>query len=92
MDCYVKTPPVMHPYSLAYEQFKPQVSLFALKKVIYPYDRYDSIMVLIRPLRVGLVDHANKHVDEIFFVTTVAQPSIHPQFAVMTLFEEAIID
>ena len=53
---------------------------------------YDDIMVLLRPLLVDLASHANQLVDKIFFVTTMARPSVHPQFSIITLFEEAILD
>ena len=92
MNRNVEAPLVIHPYSLVYEQFRLQITLFALKIVICPYTRYDDIMVLIRPLIVGLVGHANQPINEIFMVTMVAQPSIHPQFAVITLFEDAILN
>ena len=79
----------MYHYSLIYDQFKLQVTLYTLKIAIYPYPytRYDGIMGLVRPL---LIDHANEllSIDEICMVKTVALPSIHPQFAVITMFEE----
>ena len=49
IDRHVETPLVIYPYSLAYKQFKFQVTLFTLKIVIYPYTIYDDIMGLIRP-------------------------------------------
>ena len=70
-DPYVETPKVMYHYSLTYEQYKLQVTLYALKIAIYPYSRYDDIMGLVRPL---LIDHADKFlsIDDMFMVTTLA--------------------
>ena len=58
MDPYLKTPKVMYHYSLAYEQFKLRVTLYALKIVICPYTRYDGIMglIVIMPLLADRVD------------------------------------
>ena len=85
---YVNIPLVMHPYSLASEQFNLQVTLFGLKKAIYPSTRYDDTMLILRPFLVG----ANQPINKVFFVTSMAQPIVHPQFSVITLFEEAIRD
>ena len=88
MDCYVDFPLVLYSYGLAFEQFNLGDVLFGLKLAICPFTRYDYIMVVPRPFLVG-ADHP---VDKILFVTSMTQPSVHPQFAIITLFNEDIRD
>ena len=88
MDRYVDIPLVMHPYSLTFEQFNLQVTIFGLELAICHFIRYDDIMVFLRPFLVG----ANQPVNKFFFVTSMKQPSVHPQFAVVTLSNEDIRD
>ena len=105
MDRYDNAPWVMFPWSLAYEEYRLQIVLFGLKVRVCPYTRSDDIMVLVRPLLAssipvpvpnpnpaGLVQHPDSHTNEIFYVTTMALPSVHPQFAVITVFEEAVLN
>ena len=88
MDRYVNFHLVLHSCRLAFEQFNLGVVLFGLKLAICPFTRYDIIVVVLWPFLVG----ANHPVEKIFFVTSMAQPSVHPQFAIITLFEGAICD
>ena len=74
MYCYVEFPIVLYSYSLAFGQFNLGFVPFGLKLAICPSTRYDGIMVVLRSFLAG----ANHPVDKIFFVTSMAQPSIHP--------------
>ena len=38
----------------------------------------------------GVIPRPINHIDEIFYATTVSQPSHHPQFIIITVFEETI--
>ena len=86
MDCYVDFSLVLYSYSLAFEQFNLGDVLSGLKLAICPFTRYDDIMVTLRPFLVG-ADHP---VNKVFFVTSPAQPSVHPWFAVGTLFKQDV--
>ena len=84
-DCYIKKPNIMYWYDLGYEQYKLQVVIYALKISISPYTRAYIIMGFIGPLFANNLQDINK----IFLATTEELPSIHPQFAVLNIFEEA---
>ena len=85
---YVKTPHVIYQYNLGYEQFRLQVVLHVIKITIYPYTRAYDILGLISPLLVNN-DSELLGVHEVFLATKEELPSIHPQFAMLTMFEEA---
>ena len=40
----------------------------------------------------GVIPRPINRIDEIFYATTVSQPSHHPQFIIITVFEETIRD
>ena len=81
----------MYRYDLGYKQFKLQVVLYAPKISICPYIRAYNIMGLIIFL---LANNFNKllGIDEIFLAITNELLSIHLQFAMLTMFEEATFD
>ena len=49
-------------------------------------------MVLIQRILDSLVPIPSSPVGEIFYVTRVTQPNLHPQFSVITVFEETILE
>ena len=65
---------------------------FALKVVIYPLTRSDDLMVLVQPILDSLVPVPSSPIGEIFHVTKMTQPSCHPQYAVITVFEETFLN
>ena len=92
MDRYVNAPRVMFPWSLAYKDYRLQVVCFVLKVVICSFTRSEDPIVLAQPLLDSITPVPVVPVDEIFYVTKMMLPSIHPQFAMITVFEEAVID
>ena len=74
-----------------------------MKVAVCPHARSDDLMVQVRPILVslvpnpvsdsnGIIPRRVNRLDRIFYATTVSQPNHHPQFIVITLFEEAIRD
>ena len=49
-------------------------------------------MILVRPILDSLVPIPSSPIDKIFYVTKITQPSFHPQYAVITVFEETVLD
>ena len=74
-----------------------------LKVAICPHTRSDDLMILVWPILASLVPNPVLNskgivprciicLDKPFYATAVSQPSHHPQFIVITVFEEAIRD
>ena len=49
-------------------------------------------MVLIQPILDSLDPVPSSPIDAIFYVNKMAQPSFHPQYAVITVFEEMVLN
>ena len=89
-------------WSLAFEDDRLGTVRHALKVNICPYARADNLLVLVRPILTSLVSAAPdsngviprrvNYLGEVFYATAVSQPSHHPQFIVITVFEEATRD
>ena len=92
MDRYANAPRVMFPWSLAYEEYRLQVIRFSLKVVICPFTKSDDLVVLIQPLLDSSIPVPVSPIGKIFYVTTMTLTSIHPHFALIIVFEEAILD
>ena len=73
----------------------------ALKVSICPHTRSDDLLIVMRPIlhhlatipdSNGVILRPINRIDEMFYATTVSRPSHHPQFIVITIFEETIRD
>jgi hypothetical protein len=92
MDRYVAPPRVICPWTLGYEAFQTEALRFGLKIAISALTRSKDIMVPVQHILDNLVPIPSSPIDEIFYVTRVTQPCLHPQFAVITVFNEAILE
>ena len=92
MDCYVNALRVIFPWSLAYKEYWLEVVCFALKVVICPFTQSDNRMVLIQPILNSIIPVPASPIDEILYVTKMTLPSIHPQLAVIIVFEETVLN
>ena len=85
-------PQGIFPWSLAYEEYRLQVIHFDLELVIYPFTRSDDLMILIQPLIDSINPFPVSPINKILYVTTMALPSVDPQFAMITVLEETVLD
>ena len=92
MDRYLSPPREIFPWSLTYQAFQSEVVRFGLKIVLSALTRLNNIMVLVQHILDSLVPIPSSPVDEIFYVTKVTQPSLHPQYAAITVFEETVLE
>ena len=49
-------------------------------------------MILVQPILDSLVPVPSSPINEIFYVTKIMQSSFHPQYAVITVFEETVLN
>jgi hypothetical protein len=101
MDRPIITPLILVRWNLACEDRALGTVRHAFKVTICPHTRSDDFLVIMRPiLRLlaaasgsnGVVSRPIQHVDEMFYAAAVSRPSHHPQFIVITVFEESIRD
>ena len=73
----------------------------ALKVSICPHARTDDLLVLLRPVihhlatipdSDGVIPRPVKRINEMFYATSMSQPSHLPQFIIITVYEEVIRD
>ena len=101
MDRPIVTPLVLVRWNLAGVNKALGTVRHAFKVTICPHTRFDDLLVVMRPIlhllaaapgSNGVVPRPIHRVDEMFYATTVSRPSHHPQFIVITIFEETIRD
>ena len=99
MERTIIPPLVVFRWSLAVENSKLGAVRYALRVPVCPHTRYDDLMILVRPILflLATVPDSNNviprpvnRIDEIFYATIVSQPSHHPHFIIITVFEETI--
>ena len=49
-------------------------------------------MILVRPILDSIVPITCSPIDKIFYAIRMTQPSFHPQYAVITVFEETVLN
>jgi len=73
----------------------------SLEVSIYPHTRSEDLLIVMRPIlhHLAIIPGSNgvipcpvNRIDKMFYATAVSRPSHHPQFIVITVFEETIRD
>ena len=101
MDRHNIPPLVTFHWNLAFEDNRLGTVRHVLRVAVCPHTRSHDLMVLVRPILASLVPdpvpdlnviipRPINRIDKIFYATAVSQPSHHPQFIVITVFEETI--
>ena len=101
MERPIIPPLVVFCWSLDVEDNRLGTVCHTLRVSVCPHTRSDDLMILVRPILFlfatvpdsnGVIPYPVNRIDEIFYATAVSQPSHHPQFIVITVFEETIRD
>ena len=101
MDRPIVTPLVLVRWNLASVDGALGTIRHAFKVTVSPHTRSNDVLHIMIPiLRLlaatsksnGVIPRPVQRVDEMFYAVPVSQPSHHPQFIVVTVFEESIRD
>ena len=95
-------PLVVFWWNIVFEDDRLGTVCHALRVTICPYTRSEDLIILVRPIIASLVATVSdsngiipcpiNRIAEIFYTTTISQPSHHPRFIIITVFEETIHD
>ena len=102
MERHVAPPLIVFRWNLAFDDHRLGAVCHGLKDAVCPHVRSDDlILILVRPILAslvpdpvpdlsGIVPGCINRLEKIFYATAMSQPSHHPPFIVITVFEEAI--
>ena len=103
MERRIPPPRIVSHWNLAFDDHRLGTGCHGLKVAVFPHARSDNLMFQVCPILAslvpdpvpdsnGVIPRRVNCLGEVFYATAVSQPSHHPQFIVITVFEEAIRD